>query len=146
MDETSEITMTDIETLLSDFRKMAKSLKHFRVELIWCEPDAGEFIYTYSWCVLLGMFNIERDGDNKIYRQLNDFDYWKLCLNVSIEALFNTGTSASTAAFADELCQSCVDMREEAIKISEWLEKHPEISWTRFEDDEEGGEEDETRL
>jgi len=127
----------DIETLLSDFREMAKSLKHFRVELIWCEPETGEFVYTYSWCVMLGTFNIEREDDRHIYRQLKDFDYWKLCLNVSIEALFDTGNSVSTAAFVDELYQACVDMREEAIKISEWLEKHPEIPWTRFEDEEE---------
>ena len=76
--------MNEIETFLSDFREMAKSLKHFRVELIWCEPETGEFVYTYSWCVMLGTFNIEREDDRHIYRQLKDFDYWKLCLNVSI--------------------------------------------------------------
>ena len=135
--------MNEIETFLSDFREMAESLKHFRVELIWCEPETGEFVYTYSWCVMLGTFNIEREDDRHIYRQLKDFDYWKLCLNVSIEALFDTGNSTDTPTFCEELKNSVQEMQRDTEKIEEWMKKHPEIPWYRIEDEEEGDEEDE---
>ena len=127
----------DIETLLSDFREMANSLKYFRVELTWCEPETGEFVCTYSWCVMLGTFNIEREDDRHIYRQLKDFDYWKLCLNVSIEALFDTGTCTDTPTFCEDLKNSVKEMQRDTEKIEEWMKQHPEIPWTRFEDDEE---------
>lgn len=134
--------MNEIETLLSDFREMANSLKHSRVELIWCEPETGEFVYTYSWCVMLGTFNIEREDDRHIYRQLKDFDYWKLCLNVRIEALFDTGNSTDTPAFCEELKNSVQEMQRDTKKIEEWLKNHTEIPWYRIEDEEEGDEED----
>lgn len=136
--------MIKIETMLSDFREMAESLKHFRVELLWCEPDTGDVVYVYKWCVLLGIFNLERAPQATEHcTQIKDFDYWKLCLQAYIEEDIETSLCADTETFCEGMRQDVQEMQRDTEKIEEWMKKHPEIPWYRIEDEEEGDEEDE---
>lgn len=135
--------MNEIETILSDFRKMAESLKHLRVELLWVTPENGDVMYVYKWCVLLGIFNVEdwTKEKNQWTPQLHQLDWWKFVLQVEIEEAYGTSIPKSTEAFGNELCTSCGEMCMDALIISDWVSKHPEIPWYRIEDEEEGDEE-----
>lgn len=133
--------MTDIETLLSDFRNMAQSLKHLRVELLWVMPENGDVMYVYKWCVQLGIFNVEdwTNGKNQWAPQLHKMDWWKFVLQVEVEEAYATSIPKSAEAFENELCTSCGEMCMDALIISDWVLKHQEIQWYRIEDDEDGG-------
>lgn len=131
--------MTDIETLLSDFRNMAQSLKHLRVELLWVMPENGDVMYVYKWCVQLGIFNVEdwTNGKNQWTPQLHEMDWWKFVLQVEVEEAYETSIPKSAEAFENEICTSCGEMCMDALIISGWVSKHQEIQWYRIEDDEE---------
>lgn len=124
--------MTEIETLLSDFRETDATLEVLKMALSWIHPEDRDAMYEYKKDARLDVYNFadyRAKDETRFFPRLSRMDWWELEVGVS----WDFAEWTSYAVNADDFCakrqKEFAQAAEDIAKIAEFVKRHPEAHW-----------------